>query len=367
MPAQRFDQADEVTTQKNVLIVYPGRGLSGGVTELYNIAGLESDHIRYFSLAGALRGKLNLLDTLLMYFRFTGCVRKYDLIHINPSLMKKSFFRDGLLVIISRLFHKKVLVYWHGWIDDIEHKTKNNFVYSWLFKASFKKADASVVLGSVFREKLGAMGYRNPVYLETNCADDRFLKNESSEAWSGSLHKPIALLFLSRMEKTKGVYIAIEALRILNESSPDRYELLIAGDGIEFANVKEYLELNSIPDVKLLGRVDGPKKHEILKITDILIFPTYYDEGMPLVILESMTYGIPVITRPVGGIPDVVQDKKNGFISESRDPQVFAGLISDLCKEPETYKLIYNMNKESARAFSPESFRERMKGIYNSL
>jgi glycosyltransferase involved in cell wall biosynthesis len=346
--------------------VYPGRNLPGGVAELYNVADLQSAGISYFSLYGPLRNKANVLDTLLMYIRFLSSVGKYSLIHVNPSLIKKSFFRDGLLILISRLFHKKVLVYWHGWIDDIEYRIKNRFLYTWLFKSSFNKANASVVLGSVFETKLRTMGYENPIYRETNCADNRLL-NEESTAAGRSLTAPIRLLFLSRIEETKGVYIAIDTLNLLNKISSDKYELLIAGNGSELVKVKEYVALNKVLNVAFLGHVTGVKKHEVLKMTDILLFPTYYDEGLPLVILESMTYGIPVITRPMGGIPDILKDERNGFLTESKDPEIFSELVLKLSNTPALYRTIANTNRKEAMEFTPDRFKQRLTAIYDSL
>ena len=127
------------TENRKVLIVYPGKNVAGGVTELYNIVGFQSDNINYFELYGSLRNKFDILDTLFMYIRFVTSVNKYSIVHLNPSLDKKAFVRDAALILLSRLFYKKILVYWHGWIDEFEDKIKSRFIYSFLFKCSFKK------------------------------------------------------------------------------------------------------------------------------------------------------------------------------------------------------------------------------------
>ena len=348
------------------MIVYPGKKASGGVAELYNVADFQSDGIHYFELYGALRNKFNILDTLFMYIRFVTSVNKYDIVHLNPSLNKKAFVRDAALILLSRLFYKKVLVYWHGWTDDFEDKIKSRFIYSFLFKCSFKKANASVVLGTLFKNKLRSLGYQNQIYVGKNCAHNQFLLEENKLVEPRSLHTPIRLFFLSRIEKSKGVYIAIDTARLLNETSLNKYELLIAGHGSELVKVKEYIELNKIPNVKLIGYVNGLEKHELLKTSDILLFPSY-TEGLPLVILESMIYGIPVITRPVGGIPDIVKDTEHGFLTESKDPKIFAELVLKLCNDVEFYQKISKTNATMALEFSPERFKQRLKVIYDSL
>ena len=222
-------------------------------------------------------------------------------------------------------------------------------------------------MGSLFKNKLRSLGYQNPIYIETNCANNHFLLKENKVMEPRSLHTPIRLLFLSRIEKSKGVYIAIDTARLLNETSLNKYELVIAGQGSELVKVKEYIELNKIPNVKLIGYVNGLEKHELLKTSDILLFPTYYGEGLPLVILESMIYGIPVITRPVGGIPDIVKDTEHGFLTESKDPKIFAELVLKLCNDVEFYQKISKTNATMALEFSPERFKQRLKVIYDSL
>ncbi len=64
------------------------------------------------------------------------------------------------------------------------------------------------------------------------------------------------------------------------------------------------------------------------------LFPTYH-EGMPGSVLEAMGYGLPVITRTVGGLPDFFEHEKMGFITESLDASVFADFLEQLVKDPE--------------------------------
>lgn len=354
------------SASKKVLVVYPGKKASGGVAELYNVANLQSDHIRYFELYGALRNKFNFLDTLLMYPRFLIGLKNCDIVHLNPSLGKKSFVRDASLSLLSRLFFKKVIVYWHGWRDDFEEKIRNRIIYSLLFKISFKKADASVVLGTLFKKKLISLGYQNRIYIAKNCVYNKYLLEENKQLQEKSLHTPIRLLFLSRIEKSKGIYIAIETVRLLNETFLDKYELLVAGNGSELANVAKYIELNNISNIKLLGFVLGIEKHELLLAADVLIFPSY-SEGLPLTVLESMSYGLPIITRSIGGIPDIVKNNENGFLTDSKDPKIFVSMVSQLCNDQVLYKKMSNKNSKTALEFSPEKFKERMTSIYEFL
>ena len=106
--------------------------------------------------------------------------------------------------------------------------------------------------------------------------------------------------------------------------------LTVSGDGLELGNIKKYITSESINDVELTGFVSGEKKTEIFKKADIYIFPTYYIEGMPNSVLEAMAFGLPVITRPVGGIPDFFENGKMGFITDSLESDTYASLLEKM-------------------------------------
>lgn len=73
------------------------------------------------------------------------------------------------------------------------------------------------------------------------------------------------------------------------------------------------------------------KKIETFISHDIYCFPTY-GEGMPVSLLEAMAFGFPVVTRPVGGIKDFFENGKHGFLTNSKDPEIFAELIEKFLK-----------------------------------
>lgn len=350
-----------------VLIVYPGKNGSGGVTELYNLLDYQTEDVNYFELYGMLRDKSNILDSFFMYMRFIACVNKYDIIHLNPSLLKKSFLRDAVLTLISRLFNKKILIYWHGWSPEFENRIKINSFYSFLFKYSFIKANTSIVLGDIFVHKLRSLGFKNTIRVERNCVDIRYLMTDNCLGMDKALHTPIHLLFLSRIEKEKGIYIAIDTTKVLNEMSSQKYQLLIAGLGDELQRVKDYVYYNKITCVSFVGYVTGLKKHDLLKVSDILVFPSYCNEGLPLVILESMVYGLPVISRPVGGIPDIIINEENGILTNSKDPKIFAESVLKLSNDIKLYQKISKTNKNLIDDFSSIRFKQRLQKIYETL
>ena len=88
--------------------------------------------------------------------------------------------------------------------------------------------------------------------------------------------------------------------------------------------------------VTYLGVKYGSDKEQCLKEADIFVFPTFYDkECFPLVLLESMQYGLPIATTSEGAIPEIVEEGVNGFIVPKKDAQALADKIEYLIKNPE--------------------------------
>ena len=89
---------------------------------------------------------------------------------------------------------------------------------------------------------------------------------------------------------------------------------------------------------------------------------------MPTSVLEAMAYGLPVVTRPVGGLKDFFEDGKMGYITESLAPSVFAEAVEKLIREPETCRRMGRYNREFAHEhFAASRVAERIKRIYHEV
>ena len=132
---------------------------------------------------------------------------------------------------------------------------------------------------------------------------------------------PGYLLFVGRLRIRKGVEVLLEAL-------PPGARLLIAGDGEHRA------ALQSRPGVKLLGRCDAGRVRGLLRGAAALVVPSIY-EGMPLVVLEAMEAGVPVVASRVSGIPEVVEDGVTGWLVPPEDPKALAAALSEVLERPD--------------------------------
>ncbi len=140
------------------------------------------------------------------------------------------------------------------------------------------------------------------------------------------------ILFLARVEKEKGIYMAIETYLLLKQKFP-YLKLTIVGGGSELENVTEYIIEKQLPDISIRGTLNGGSLIEAYRNSSLYLFPTFHGEGMPTSVLEAMAFGLPVITRKVGGLADFFEDGKMGYITESYDPKDFSDAIERYIKD----------------------------------
>lgn len=344
----------------------------GGVAQYYSVVKpfLDKD-VDYFTVGG--RGKDGFFGVFVRllkdYIGFFSCLRdgNYDLVHLNPSLRYMAIVRDGIFLLIAKALGKKVIVFVHGWDYRFEKVLRQYFLS--LFRVTYLKADAFIVLSSEFKDKLIDMGYRNLVFTETTVVDEAIFTPADEEiaiSRNPSRSADFNILFLSRVEREKGIYEAIDAFAMLR-STHGFAKLTVAGNGGELANARAYVLSRGIEGVEFTGHLRGEAKSKVFSRADVYLLPTY-GEGMPISVLEAMAYGLPVISRTVGGIKDFFEDGKMGFVTESRSPEVFARILRNLAVDQELRSRICAYNIAYAKDhFLASKVASRIEEIYRKV
>lgn len=358
-----------------VLITIPHQYLDGGVAHYYKaIAKHFSVKVEFFEL-GALKKKESVFQKtrhmVSDWLRFRELIKNnlgtYDLIHINPSLIYGSLIRDGVLVRIAKSLDQKTLVFFHGWSDKYS-KIVEKYFFS-LFFSTFNRADAFIVLASEFENKIRDWGFRQPVYITSTPVDNELLKGYSLQDRIRRIQKQKEkkILFLARIEKEKGILETIEACQILCKKYSD-IRLVIAGDGSYMRDARQSIATFGMNDrVSFLGYIKGKKKIKAFLESYIYVLPSYR-EGMPISVLEAMAFGLPVVTRPVGGLKDFFVDGQYGFMNESKDPVVIASLIEKIICDKDLWKrMSFAAHEYANERFMAPKVTERLEKIYESM
>ena len=365
-----MDDSPASSKEIKVLITVPHAEVAGGVANYYRIFRKHGSKRFEFFIIGNRFQERSLCKTLIRFLtdmRFfirTIISTPYELIILNPSLDPKSLLRDGMHLFLAKLFGKKVIVFFRGWHTKWEPLVFDKL--GWFFRFCFFKANAMITLAVEFKKKLENIGYSKPIFLETTIVDDDAFSDFRPEKYKFGperFDRGTHILFLSRIQREKGIYETIKAFQVLKRRHPT-VSLSIAGDGKEMGRVIQYIERSHIKDINILGYVSGKTKIEAFQKADIYLFPTYYGEGMPNSVLEAMAYGLPVITRPVGGIKDFFEDGKMGYLSNSLSPKVIASNIERLIVNPNLANKIGKYNHEYAkRHFGSSQVIQRIESI----
>jgi len=290
-----------------------------------------------------------------------------DLVHINPSLYLRSLLRDSLYIEIINNFHfETMLVMFHGCNKSLADKIINNFFFSKIFRCIYKKPSLILVLCNQIKQQLVKIGIPSEKVKVTTTMYQN--GQVAKQYYHSRANNKVKILFMSRLVESKGLYIAAEVGRLLVNNDFKNLKLIFAGDGPEYKGLKRYInkyELNDYVDVP--GYITGEKKREILECSDIFLFPSS-SEGCPIVILEAMGAGLAVVTTPVGAIPDIVKNNKNGFIINSKDPKDFYEAIKRLIEDRELLNRIQKLNrKEAEENYEAKVVTKKMESIYFSI
>lgn len=260
-----------------------------------------------------------------------------DIVLLNPSLGKNAIERDFLFLKIAKFLGKKVVVFFHGFNTEFIKKTNIE-----RFKYNLNKCECIFVLANEFANILKGLGINVPIHLTSTKVDDRLVDNFEINIKRNNINN---VLFLARIEKEKGIYIALDTVKVLQNKG---FNIIfrIAGIGGEFEKAKQYAIDNTIK-AEFLGNVSGASLINEYKKAGLYILPTYH-EGMPTSVLEAMAFGLPVITRPVGGLCDFFIDGKMGRLIDSFEPQDYADAIASYISNPTQWKETSVYNHEYA-------------------
>lgn len=286
------------------------------------------------------------------------CLRP-DVIEINSSLVPRSFLRDYWYARISSIVcpSARLVLFNHGWDEAVKLKLlKENKERLLRFFGFF---DCIIVLaGSIFRE-VEALDVGAKVEVITTGIDLEEFEGISDRG-SSEIRR---ILFLSRLEKEKGIGELLDAVPALIARYP-HLEVCIAGTGSYEGAARAHPAVSSCSDnIRFCGYVRGHEKRALLASADLFIFPSY-SEGCPVSVLEALAVGLPIIYTPVGALPDFLESGRNGLQMHSGKWKEIVETITDLMDNRELINAMSNNNRRLSKRFDLEVIHKKLEGIY---
>jgi glycosyltransferase involved in cell wall biosynthesis len=365
-------------SQKNILIVSGDLRRPGGVVNLVGM--LKSSFssamdITYFRMGPRESSSLKMprvLYPLIDSIRLAATLfwHRYELVHINPSLDWKSLLRDGLFMLVLRITRTpRKIVFFHGWDIDVANQITKSLILRTLFQWTFGQADKTIILANKFREPLGLWGVsEDSIELYSTMFDgDIFLGKQVSERRSSNNN--LAMVFLSRFVKGKGVYETLEAFEIIRQQIP-KATLEMVGDGPERTEMESWVQEHGFEDcITFPGYLRGKQKVEAMIRAELFVFPTFYREGCPVSLLEAMAVGLPIVTTDVGGIPDIFIHRENGLmLSVPPQSKDIADAVVELAGDQKMMVSIAKNNREQAWSrYEAAIVTAKLEMLYNEL
>ena len=275
----------------------------------------------------------------------------YDIVHIHFSL-RSSAIRKSIFVFLAKFFRKKVIVHLHcgTQIHDIWNPT-----YDYIFSQADLCLFLSEHLLSMVEKHTGKRHNFRVCYNPCpNIPSRPVLQNNKSILFSGTLCK------------AKGYHDLIKAFNMIANRFPD-WKLVLAGNGEieEGESLSRHLGIDN--QVEFPGWLSGNEKDKAFRSSSIFCLPSYA-EGFPMAVLDAWAYGLPVITTPVGGIPDVAKDGENMLLFNPGDTNMLAVQLERLMSnEALRKKIAVESSNFSKNEFNMDAISTQLDKIYSEI
>lgn len=283
-------------------------------------------------------GKFNLWKIIRLLFVVSNSIKLRvrrgvkNLYYMPACSGRIPFYRDIIILLVLRPFFKTTLFHFRS--AGIEEVYSSLFWFEKvLFDLAYSKPDLAIQL-SEFNPNDGTfLGAKKTCIVPNGIIDD-YLKYQDQLYLE---HSHFSILYIGTIQDSKGILDLLKAGKILKDNDENFIIHLVGGfrDKKFEIQLLEYIDSNGLKDmVKIYGELTGDEKWGVFKISDVLVFPTYYEnESFGNVIIEAMQFKLPVIATDWRAAKSIVEDGKTGFIIPIKNPVMIAKRVQDLIQD----------------------------------
>jgi len=327
--------------------------LSTELPKRHNIILIAShkDGTKFIKLIQAITGLIKTFFYLI--------TKKIDIVHIHTGDIV-SCKRKYIYFKLVRLFNPKIIFHFHGasFLDQYLDAPK---ILQERIKYLFEETDLVICLSNSWKDSILSIAPRSTVRVLPNAVTIPEVSYPNKEKRDG-----LQISFLGLIGERKGVF---DLLKVIRKFIDKKYNisLNIGGNGeIERLNFM-INNLGLSEYVKYLGWINEKEKDTLLRKTDIFVLPSY-GEGLPMSILEAMSYSIPVVSTPVGGIPELISDGETGFLIEPGDIDALYTKLKQLIVDDKLRLMLGEKGREViAQKHNIKKISKQIDQIYLSI
>lgn len=280
--------------------------------------------------------------------------KNIKILHIHTASYN-SFKRSSWYISQAKRHNIKVVCHIHGGGFKDYYAKEKNFVDSVL-----AQCDALATLSNSWKKFYEDTVGHNNVHVVPNIIDDPVIKKVDND---GKFH----LLYMGHIYKAKGIFDLAEVILEHHDEYRGKLMLDIGGGMYDVEVLKKMIKDNNLEDViSFHGWISGDKKLEFLSLADAFILPSY-TEGVPISILEAESYGLPILSTQVGGIPEIVEDGENGCLFTPGDKVAIKNAIDKVLYNSAVCRAMGDKSKQMSRGNLPEEVVVALNSVYESL
>lgn len=305
---------------------------------------------------------IRFLDLPIFWLRILIILRE-----LEPDIIHIQSIHNALLGYFAKKSLHKPLVFW-GRGSDVYAIHTFSPLTRWIIRVGVKSSDAVIALTAAMKAEIQRLAMREVAVIPNGIDLKRY-----EQLSRGVIRKELQIaedirtvIWVGNMNSWKGVQYLIEAINIVRYSS-SKVRLILLGDGLEKRNLyAKTKDLNLVDFVIFAGAVSNNKVLEYMIASDIFALPSL-TEGFPMVVLEAMGSGLPVVATNIKGMSEIIIDGINGFLVEPENPEQIANRILLLISDDELRQRVRKNNKEKAKQYSWDIVIEKLEEVYSSI
>ncbi|MGM9869239.1 MAG: glycosyltransferase family 4 protein [Sodaliphilus sp.] len=281
--------------------------------------------------------------------------RNIKILHIHTA-SKVSFKRSMIFAKLGFLFRRKVVMHIHAGSFISYYEINPEYVAK-----SLKQCYKVIALTELWKQRFELQIGLTNVEVINNLVPLPTLRdpiNKKSDM--------VEALFLGAIKPEKGIFDLMEVIAAHKLELQGKFTLYVGGNEQTERLISE-IHNNGIADiVKFEGWIGAERKIELMNRCSVLFLPSYI-EGLPICIMEAMSYGLAIVASTIGGIPSIVNEGENGYLLSPGDKNKLWTAIQTLIENPELRLQMGNKSQQMIQPYYPENVAHRLEQFYKLI
>ena len=350
---------------KKILMIGTSPQTMGGIAsviKVYRAAGLFERFPIDYLITHCDGDGLKKIQTMLgAYARFLYLLvlGRVGLIHVHTA-SRASFWRKSYFFMLAFVFRVPAILHLHGAEFEAFYENECGGVRRKLIRNIFDRVSRVVVLSGAWQSWVRTISKNAHIVVIFNPV----LLPAAATPWDARQRGDV--LFLGRLGKRKGTYDLLEAAA-KTVGTHRNLRLVFGGDGEIVQTQARAKQLGIEDHVKMLGWIQAVERQNYLSSAMIYVLPSY-NEGLPMSVLEAMAAGMPVVSTPIGGIPEAVTDGVEGFLVAPGDVDSLADRMKHLLQDDDLARRMGEAARRKVETtFSSDVILPKLERLYIEL